>query len=375
MGVSERDYIRNRPTQRGGYGGSGGGPLSAMSMWSVNTWIIAICVAVFVIDTFLPLRDVVTNKYFYNEGIDVIPASAIIDGTTIKKHRIVQLRNGKTITEIYYVREVHVQPGGPPIAWVEVYQMPFFESVLHFSTRLGFLKVQFWRLIGFQFLHSHANYMHLLFNMMGLYFFGSMIERHLGSKRYLAFYLLCGIFGALMYCLLNLGGAVASTLSNSDIHIPGLLFNDINVPLVGASAGVFGILMAGAYLAPNVKVLLFFILPMRLKTLAYALVAIALFTVITGGGNAGGEAGHLGGAFAGFYFIRHTQHLHGFFDFLGRIDPTSHHYRKKVRGLRPGGRNKSHKEIDRILDKISAKGLHSLTEKEKKILSQASQND
>jgi len=210
--------------------------------------------------------------------------------------------------------------------------------------------------------------------MIGLYFFGSMIERYLGSKRYLAFYLLCGIFGALMYCLLNLGGVLASTISSSDVQVPGLLFNETSTPLIGASAGVFGILMAGAYLAPNVTVLLFFILPMRLKTLAYALVAIALFTVITNGNNAGGEAGHLGGAFAGFYFIRHTHHLHGFFDFLGRIDPTSHHYRNKVRGLRPGGRSKSNKEIDRILDKISSKGLHSLTEREKKILSQASKD-
>ena len=373
MGVAERDYIRNRPQQRGGYGGgSGGNPLTAMSMWSVNTWIIAICVAVFVIDSFLPMRDVVTNKYYYNESIDVIPDTSIIDDPTVEKQRLVQLSNGKTIAEKYYVKPVLAQPGGPQIGWVDVYRMHFLESALHFSTRLGFLKVQFWRLIGFQFLHSHANIMHLLFNMMGLYFFGSMIERYLGSKRYLAFYLLCGIFGALMYCLLNIGGVIAATYMGSDGNIPGLLFNDPNVPLVGASAGVFGVLMAGAYLAPNVTVLLFFILPMRLKTLAYALVAIALFTVITGGGNAGGEAGHLGGAFAGFYFIRHTQHLHGFFDFLGRIDPTSHHYRDKARGLRPGGAKKGRKEIDRILDKISSKGLHSLTEKEKKILSEAS---
>ena len=59
MGVAERDYIRNRPTQRGGFGGgTGAGPLSAMSMWSVNTWIIAICVVVFVIDPFLGSREV-----------------------------------------------------------------------------------------------------------------------------------------------------------------------------------------------------------------------------------------------------------------------------------------------------------------------------
>lgn len=373
MGVSERDYIRNRPTQRGGYGGSGGGPLSAMSMWSVNTWIIAICVGVFVINPFLPLRDVVMH---------VQPTIAEEEWSALDKS-LLKVDNNRTATKIdrltgkmeegFQIVFLETPQGNIEVAKQHFQVMYLLQSLGHFSTERGFLKFQFWRLIGFQFLHG--NFPHILFNMIGLFFFGSMIERYLGSKRYLAFYLLCGIFGALMYCLLNLGGVIASTFLNSDIQIPGLLFNHASTPLIGASAGVFGILMAGAYLAPNVKVLLFFILPMRLKTLAYALVAIALFTVITNGNNAGGEAGHLGGAFAGFYFIRHTQHLHGFFDFLGRIDPTSHHYRNKVRGLRPGRRNKSHKEIDRILDKISAKGLHSLTEKEKKILSQASQND
>ena len=372
MGVSERDYIRNRPTQRGGFGGTGGGPLAAMSMWSVNTWIIAICVAVFVIDDFLPKRDVpiYIHPIVSAEDWKSIDQSQLVLGESRKP---LEIDNRGRITRGYRDLYLVTASGRKPVAEQHFQLMPLFQRLGHFSTERLFKSIEYWRVISFQFLHG--SFSHLLFNMIGLFFFGSMIERYLGSKRYLAFYLLCGVFGALMYCVLNLGGYVAATILGSEIRIPGLLFNSTLTPLVGASAGVFGILMAGAYLAPNVKVLLFFIIPMRLKTLAYALVAIALFTVITNGNNAGGEAGHLGGAFAGFYFIRHTHHLHGFFDFLGRIDPTSHHYRNKVRGLRPGGRNKSHKEIDRILDKISAKGLHSLTEKEKKILSQASQND
>ena len=208
---------------------------------------------------------------------------------------------------------------------------------------------------------------HLLFNLLPLYFFGSMVERYLGSKRYLAFYLLCGIFGALMYLVLNLGGFIVGSIFQKDIAIPGLLFNSTHTPLVGASAGVFGILMAGAFLAPRTTVLLFFILPIQLRTLAYALVAIALFMVVRGGYNAGGEAGHLGGALAGFYFIRHPHHLHGFFDIVGRIDPTSHHYRGSSR------RASKQIQIDRILEKINARGLHSLTNKEKRILRESSE--
>jgi membrane associated rhomboid family serine protease len=238
---------------------------------------------------------------------------------------------------------------------------PFLDMVLrdwlHMSTNHAIWGIQYWRFIGFQFLH--ANFQHLLFNMIGLFFFGPLVEQYLGGKRYLAFYLLCGIFGAVLYLILNLGGYIFGD------SIPGLLFNDTNTPLVGASAGVFGVLLAGAFLAPNVKVLVMFILPMRLSTMAYALVALALFTVLFGRDNAGGEAAHLGGAAAGWYFIRNPHHLNGFFDFLGKADPTSKHFALKDKGS-------SHKEVDRILDKIHKKGLNSLSSKEKKILHDAS---
>ena len=233
----------------------------------------------------------------------------------------------------------------------------FLSKWLYMSTDHAVWGVQYWRLIGFQFLH--ANMQHLLFNMIGLFFFGPLVEQYLGGKRYLAFYLLCGIFGAVLYLILNLGGFVFGS------NVPGLLFNDTATPLVGASAGVFGMLLAGAFLAPNVKVLVFFIIPMRLSTMAYALVALALFTVFFGGNNAGGEAAHLGGAAAGWYFIRNPHHLNGFFDFLGKADPTSSHFAWR-------DKESSQVDIDRILDKIHNKGLQSLTSKEKKILHKAS---
>ncbi len=233
----------------------------------------------------------------------------------------------------------------------------FLKDWLHLSTTHSILGVQYWRFIGFQFLH--ANFQHLLFNMIGLYFFGPLVEQYLGGKRFLAFYLLCGIFGAVLYLLLNLGGLIFGD------SIPGFLFNDPSTPLVGASAGVFGILLAGAFLSPNIKVLVFFIIPMRLSTMAYGLVALALFTVFFGKNNAGGEAAHLGGAAAGWYFIRNPHHLNGFFDFLGKADPTSRHF-----ALR--GKKENLEEVDKILDKIHKKGLHSLSEKEKKLLHDAS---
>ena len=240
-----------------------------------------------------------------------------------------------------------------------------FQEWLHLSTDHVIDGLEYWRFIGFQFLH--ADMQHLIFNMIGLYFFGSLVEQFLGGKRYLAFYLLCGIFGAVLYLLLNLGGIGVGK------DVPILLLNDTSVRLIGASAGVFGVLLAGAFLAPKVRVLVFFVIPMQLSTMAYLLVGIALYTVIfaelTNIGpvaNAGGEAAHLGGAAAGWYFIRNPQHLNGFFDFLGKADPTS-------KDFALGKKKTVRSDVDKILDKIHRKGLNSLSSKEKKILHDASQ--
>jgi len=75
--------------------------------------------------------------------------------------------------------------------------------------------------------------------------------------------------------------------------------------------------MAAAFIAPNAQILLFFIIPMRLRTAAYAFTALAAVNLARGGNNAGGDAAHIGGALAGFYFIRHTHLLRDFFEILG----------------------------------------------------------
>jgi membrane associated rhomboid family serine protease len=126
--------------------------------------------------------------------------------------------------------------------------------------------------------------------MIALYFFGPMVESHLGSRRYLAFYLLCGIMGAAAYVLL---------------WLPGVLVSAPWIPLVGASAGIFGVLIAGATIAPDTAVMLLFPpIPMSLRTLAWILIGIGVLTIVLGGPNAGGQAAHLGGAALGYLLIR-----------------------------------------------------------------------
>ncbi|MEQ8316904.1 MAG: rhomboid family intramembrane serine protease [Phycisphaerales bacterium] len=232
----------------------------------------------------------------------------------------------------------------------------------HFSTTEAIFQLGFWRFLTFQFLHG--SFIHLAFNMMGIWFLGRLVEDQLGPKKFLAFYLVCGIFGGLMYLLLNLLGGVLG------LQVPGLLMNDPATPLIGASAGVFGVVMACAYIAPNSTVqLLFPPIPMKMKFFAYGFVALALVMLLIGSNNAGGEAAHLGGAIAGFYFIRNTHHLIDFFDVLG----DSRKPKPPKRGGRPRGRapSVSQREVDRVLDKVQASGLGSLTDAEKAVLRQA----
>lgn len=370
MGIYDRDYIgADRGPRRPMGGGWGGGGLGGRGvrpprMWSGNAWIIVICVAVFVLDALLAASAGV--------GVRVEMGATFAQSTTQQ-----QRENAQVVTDS--VRPSQSLPGarahpiidpasGEVIGEQRFRMMPVLQGMLHFSTGKGFFGLEVWRLVGFQFLHG--NLTHLFFNMLGLFFFGSMVEQQLGRRLYLAFYLVCGIAGAVMYLLLNLLGQVVS--------FPGVLVGDIFTPLIGASAGVFGVLMAAARLAPNTTVLFMFFIPMRLSTMIYLLVGIAAFTLISSGRNAGGEAAHLGGAIAGWYFIHNAHLLGDFFEVLGprRKKPGAPRPRRekpKGRLSRLVNREVDDSEIDRILSKIATGGMHSLTPRERKILKKATE--
>jgi membrane associated rhomboid family serine protease len=379
MGIADRRYMdgaQGPPTYKPPRRGLGGQKPFART---VNGWLIILCISVFVIDGFFAngSEAIETGRYWveqpnetWTEVTDTPFFASQLRGDdlplgkkVVAKQVVVVDRDGTRHKEM--ISGLPVIQDGVTVAIAEGRPAPPLQRALHFSTKKVVGGAQLWRLIGFQFLH--ADMLHLMFNMIALYFFGPLIEGVLGGKRYLAFYLLCGIAGGLMYLLLNLAGYVWVD-SLGFVEVPGLLFNAAGTPLIGASAGVFGVLVGGAFLAPNVMVLLFFVLPMRLATVAWVLIAISIGSIIIGTANAGGEAAHLGGALAGFGLIRHPDRLHRFFDWLGRFDPTSSHFRKSV----PRQEHASRDEVDRILAKISREGLGSLTKREKKILQQGS---
>lgn len=231
--------------------------------------------------------------------------------------------------------------------------------------------LEFWRFLTFQFLHA-PGIMHLGFNMLGLYVFGSLVEAQLGRKRYIAFYLTCGIFGGLLYLILNAAGWYFK------VQVPGLLFSDPSMPLVGASAGVFGVIMACAYIAPDAILdLVFPPVSLRMKVLAYGYVALALLNLLWGGNNAGGDAAHVGGAIAGFFFIRNAHLLRDFFDILGDSRKAAPKGRKgpKLRlvGTERDPPGPDEEELNRVLDKIRTHGAESLTPTERETLRLATQ--
>jgi membrane associated rhomboid family serine protease len=236
-----------------------------------------------------------------------------------------------------------------------------------FDVERGVYGFQVWRFFTYQFLH--AGFLHLLFNMIGLFFFGPLLEQWWGPKRFLAFYLLCGMCGSVLYTLMV-------------IAVPGLIFpvealaargfTPAMVPLVGASGALFGILAACAALFPHQRVQLIFPpIPMTMRTMALIFLGLAAVSVIAGSANAGGEAAHLGGALLGFIFAKQPSLL----NWADRVSPAAiqggvneGRYRRKVEKEQA-----TEAEVDRILAKVQAKGLQSLTRGEKKTLNRATE--
>ncbi len=227
----------------------------------------------------------------------------------------------------------------------------------HFSIEKGLYGFQLWRVVTYQFLHGGL--LHIFFNMLALYYFGPMLEHWWGRARFLAFYLICGVGSIALYTGLA--------------YIPGLLGVGIETKLVGASGCVFGVLVGAAIIAPKQTVhLIFPPIPMQIRTMAKIFLGIAVFSVVVGSANDGGEAGHLGGAAIGFLLMKAPVLLHWAKPRGTRTKPTFAERRSDRKAQREAERQAAmEREVDRILSKVKEDGMHSLTEKEKRTLQRA----
>lgn len=241
----------------------------------------------------------------------------------------------------------------------------------------GFLP---WQLITYQFMH--ADFWHLFFNMFfGLWMFGMEVEHLWGPKKFLTYYLLCGVAAGIFQLVL------------APILEPGSLIDPWGraIPTVGASGAVYGVLIAFAMMFPDRQIYLYFLIPVKAKYLIAGLIVLGVLSV-GGAGNVANLA-HLGGAFAGYIYIMVDRRRTPFSGLFDRISYWIHSYSAgqkknqrenvidaKVYDIRDGKETGIHKDekiatqkqIDEILDKISQSGYQNLTEEEKKILFEAS---
>jgi len=206
-----------------------------------------------------------------------------------------------------------------------------------------------WTVITYMFLHG--SFTHILFNMIGLYFFGPRVEQRLGSARF-----------AWLYFLSGLSGAAVSTVFA------------YNSAIIGASAGVFGVMMAYAMFWPRDKVLVWFVLPVEIWLLIVITTVLALWSGF--GGSRGGVAdfAHLGGYAGAFLYLKWLERNHGARKFRARVTKAAPGVEKKLAASigkvnLTGVHEITKEEVNRILDKISAEGIGSLSEAEKLFLS------
>ena len=183
-----------------------------------------------------------------------------------------------------------------------------------------------WQYLSHIFMHGSIN--HLLFNMFGLWMFGRILEKVWGAKKFLIFYLTCGIGAALFYLLIQKleFNSILATLENAGLTAKDsiALFSDgmyrtdvpesqkavqiFATPMVGASGAIYGILVAFALLFPNHKLALIFLpVPIAAKYFVPVLLGLDLFSGVTGfsifgAGNVAHFA-HIGGAIVGFLLM------------------------------------------------------------------------
>lgn len=208
--------------------------------------------------------------------------------------------------------------------------------------------MQVWRFLTFQFLH--AGVFHILFNMIGLYFLGMYLEKAWGTRRFLTFYLVCGAFSGLCHVALMyaLGGGY------------------IGIPLLGASGGVYAVIMACAILFPGIRLIVMFF-PMPIRVAAGLFFVISGLMLLSGEGGGVSHAAHFGGMVIALVWLV----------VLPRLREHSAETRQKLNEgtwqRKQQQQARQDEDIDRILAKIRREGIDSLTSREKKTLKDATE--
>ncbi len=204
-----------------------------------------------------------------------------------------------------------------------------------------------WTVFTYMFLHGGL--WHLLFNMIGLWFFGPRLEERLGTKHFLWLYMVSGLMGAAL-----------------SVFMPF-------VPIVGASAAVYGVLLGYARYWPRHQIFLWGILPVEARVLVAALTFMSLYGGISGGGNIAHLA-HLGGFLGGYLYLKWMEHRSPSRMFKKKVEasamrkPDGNEMERWSRIQRDNMHPVNRSELDRVLAKIEEKGVGGLTPDERAFL-------
>ena len=264
---------------------------------------------------------------------------------------------------------------------------------LHFFMANDF---QIYQLVTYMFLHG--GFTHIFFNMFALWMFGAVVERVWGPKKFLFYYISCGIGAGLVQEIAQYINYVALGLYTFErVNLGGTLMmtaDYLNLwTTIGASGAVYAILLAFGMIFPNERLFIIpFPFPIKAKWLVVGYIAIELFSALSGPGDGVAHTAHLGGMLFGFIMIRYwkkhpeSSNRFGrnrgqeFFDNMKRrfderkqasdrrrwVDDPDEEPRYTEEPPKP--RRKNQEEIDAILDKIRKSGYDSLTKEEKKKL-------
>jgi membrane associated rhomboid family serine protease len=224
--------------------------------------------------------------------------------------------------------------------------MPGLEMQLAFIPAL--ILARPWTIVTYMFLH--AGLTHLLFNMIALYFFGPRVEQRIGSERFFALYMISGMSGGLLSFVFAPAAAV-----------------------VGASGAIFGVLLAFARFWPRDRIYIWGVLPIEARWLVIGYTAISLWGGFGGGASGTAHFAHLGGFVGGFLYLLYMQRHQGAKRFRKQAVAVPPAKDALVGDWRKVDRSSIHavnrEEVDRILDKINASGIASLTPQERLFLS------
>lgn len=265
------------------------------------------------------------------------------------------------------------------------------ELGLHF-----FMSSQFhiWQFVTYMFLHG--GFQHLFFNMFALWMFGCVVERTWGAKKFLFYYISCGVGAGIIQELAQFARYYADGLASYEMVQIGFQQIPMDTYLglwttVGASGAIYALLLAFGMLFPEERIFIFPLpIPIKGKWFVCIYAAIELFAAMTSSGDNIAHMAHLGGMLFGYFMIKYWERK-PFYEEIKEDNGESIFTRAKKKwnehkksNIHVSSRNdsidwqynerkkKNQDEIDRILDKIRKSGYDSLNAKEKKTLFDAS---